>query len=221
MYNKIFSILTRGKGTKRKISKAYQEDESIKAIHSVLIPDGPAPFIDYAAEQIIQCIRSSYIRSSIDVFDPDNRYKYPLTFPVMFESSLSDLSDNITVSYNKRDEYAVNMEQDNYLKIDGSAKTVEFIRGDRQGEVMVYNETDGLSEPIVLNKWVSFNIKNLSTGPHYVTLSYKLPFTRSLLDIKNNLPVSVASRYEYAKYNQLPDYIAVIAMDVCYKQERI
>jgi len=220
MYNKLFSILTRGKGELRQVSKSYKKNESVKNIHKALVPDnGLSPFTDYAAEQLIQCVRSSYMKEASELFDPVSKYQYPLSFPSIFEYSVSDMQDNIVVSYRNIPGYSVNMNASYIVEIDADLKKVSFMSGDRMGEVVSYSVTDGLSEPIKIVDRVFFSISDLSSGTHTLTISYKLPFTRTLLDIISDLPISVSSRYEYMKYNQLPDYIAGIVMDVCYNQE--
>ena len=222
MYNKIFSILTREKGILRKVSKSYKPDDDVKNIQEALVPNnGISPFTDYAAEQIIQCIRGSYMAEAANRFDPVSRYDYPLSFPLIFEHSLNKLQDNIIVSYRDMPGYSVNMNRSNIMEINADTKTVVFINGDRQGEVQSYTVVDNVSDPIYLTDRVFFNISDLASGIHTVGLSYKLPFTRTLLDIQKEFPISVSSRYDYLKYNQLPDYIANIAMDMCYIQEQL
>ena len=221
MYNKIFSILTRGKGTKRQVSKVYEEDTSVQNIHKALVPDTKGIFKDYAAEQLIQCVRSAYTAPVLRLFDPINRYEYPLSFPVVFSSSLNSLEDNITVSYREQDEYAIDIEQTTVMQINEDNNTITFLRGDREGETITYEYTDGLTEAIELSKWVTIHLKDVPAGVHTVELSYKLPYTRTLLDVVNDLPISASSRYESIKHHQLPDFIASIVMDVCYKQERL
>lgn len=221
MYNKMFSILTRDKGSLRKTSGVYDKDIDIEQVHKVLVPDVDGVFKDYAAEQLIQCAMSSYTAPAVRVFDPLNKYDYPLSFPVLFSSSLNTLQDNITVSYRAQKKYAVDIEQTTIMRIDESNKTIAFLKGDRNGEVINYTYTDGLTEAIYINDWVTIHLKSLPAGTHMVELSYKLPFTRTLLDVVNDLPISASSKYELVKYNQLPDYIAAIVMDVCYKQEKL
>ena len=222
MYNKMFSILTREKGILREVSRSFQPDNVMKNIHNALVPDnGITPFTDYAAEQLIQCVRSSYMKDAAAAFDPLSRYNYPLSFPTIFEYSLNMLQDNIDVSYRKIPGYSVNMNMSTVMEINADTGTIVFVSGNRSGEVVNYTVTDGVSENIPLTDRVTFCISDLISGQYTVILSYKLPFTRTLLDIKNELPASVSSKYEYMRYNNLPDYIAGITMDVCYTQEKI
>jgi len=215
----MFSILTRGEGKLRAVSNSYKEEEDALAVHNALVPRTLNPFIDYAAEQLIQCVIASSLKKEVLYFETDSRYVYPLPFPVIFESSVSGIPDNIIISYQKIKAYNVNLEQTNKITIDSSAKSIHFLTGDRKGDMEYYTEEGGLSSIIRFNDRVSFRIKDLAPGVYNTTISYKLPFNRTLLDIKNELPASTSSRYKHVEHKQLPDYLASIVMDICYKQE--
>jgi len=223
MYNKMFSILTREKGTLRGVSKGvYIENPDLKAIHNALVPNKDnTPFIDLAAEQLIQCVISSNMSKSMESFDPESLYRYPLEFPIVFEYHLSDIADNINVSYKEADTYNTVLEGSCLVEINRNGNKITFKKGDRVGDVEYFTYDDNLSSPIVINKNITININNLSSGIYETELNYKLPYNRNLLDILNDLPPSVHSRYEYASRSQLPDYIASIVMDTCMGQEII
>ena len=220
-YNKIFSILTRGEGTLREISKVFKKDENIAGIHSALVPEGSSPFIDLAAEQLIQCLMSSYMTEAAGNFDPESRYNYPLSFPMVFESSLNALEDNIVISYRKTEGYNTVLENGANMVIYADANQLTFTSGPRSGETVSYAVTGGLSDIIEIDSNITMHIKYPLTGTHTVNLSWKLPFNRTLLDIKKELPASAGFRYQYMEHTLLPDYISGIVMDVCYRQELI
>lgn len=218
-YNKIFSILTREKGSLREVSRVFDKKEDMVGIHSALVPEGSSPFIDYAAEQLIQCLIRSYMTDAANEFDPLSRYNYPLSFPIIFESSLDALNDNIVVSYRKTEGYNTLLENKADMIIYSDSNQLSFTSGPRSGETVTYTVENDLSSIIEIDDNVTIHIKYPLTGAHPVSLSWKLPFNRTLLDIKRELPVSALSKYQYMEHTLLPDYISGIVMDVCYRQE--
>jgi len=220
--NKAFTILTRKQGTLRHVSDCFQEEHLLKSIHNALVPaNGTSPFIDYAAEQLIQCVRHSSVKTQLDLFDEQSKYQYPLAFPSLFEySMIGDISTSITVSYMSEGDYNKDLEQSCNMEIDADAKIITFTGGNKAGTSEAFTVTDNLSSVINISDKVAIRIRYPMTGSHSVELNYILPFTRTLLDIKNELPALALARYDYIKEEQLPDYISGIVMDVCFRQER-
>lgn len=219
VYNKAFSILTRGVGEiRRAVPGLYKADDSVSAVHDALVPAGLGEYTDFAAEQLIACVRSSYVADAFAAFDPANSYRHSIEFPTFFNSSVEGgESLEIKIQYRPEADVPRTLKDAAGFEVDPASSTVFFLEGPRKGESQQYTQTDGLSEPVRLTDSVYMTFTGTEAGSAVVR--WELPFTRSLLDVYRRLPASAGHKYEYLDSMLLPDYIAGIVLDVCLKEE--
>ena len=203
MINKVFTILTRGKGSLRKCDPDLtlaSLSPLMLALHSVLIPKNmEGLYRDLAAEQLIQCLRHSSKREWLKTFDPDSDYNHPLVFPRALSYStdpsapitLSNIGIASFVSYHAK------------LFFDFDTQAVLVSRKDNES-VFRYELVGGVSKPLELTPELYFMVVNPpETGTLTSSLEVVMPYYRDLLSVVESLPAGVRDESNLAFTEQL------------------
>ena len=213
--NRIFTVLTRGKGTLRRVFSTknnYPKDR----LHEALVPAGiEGKYTDYAAEQLIQNLIRSRFASEVEALDPLSMYVRQLEFPTDFSYIMRGIpEDKVEIIYKKQNQPPTVISRSAVLQIKADELSARFLAGDRSGEDISYTVSGNLSSDIELNNGLSLRLKYPLSGMYNITLDYVFPYRRSLVDINNGLP---PLHGPYADYSSLsmPDKLAGLTFELC------